>query len=131
MIPDGYRRLGKGARCEIWTNEDTYAILAKAPPKNIQKARQILVELAESGRDDLNREQFRDEGRYSGGSAARGDYAVYAVKSYQLRIYGGYVGENDAFFVCEIALIKKKNEASKTVLERVARALGELDERLG
>ena len=131
MIPDGYRKLGEGALCEIWANDGTYAILRKAPPGDIQKVKLILAELSEHGSADLNKEQFRDEGHFSAGKAGAGRYTVYAVKSYQLRIYGGFVGEENAFFVCENALLKKRDKADQAVLKRVARALGELNERLG
>ncbi len=70
----------------------------------------MLKRLAEEGPRFFNIEQFRMEGRYPAARPGVADVAVYALKSYQVRIYGGY---RDGMFLCVEYDRKQKNKQTK------------------
>lgn len=131
MKIEGYRRMGGGPKHEVWAKEQILSQIQTAPVKDRARTKEILKELCENGQQRLNPVKFREEGSHLAGQAGQADVKVYAVKSYQLRIYGGFVGSNDKFFVCEVADIKKSQKADQKLLKRVAKALGELNAKLG
>lgn len=72
---------------------------------------------------------FVSEGRFPSGRPGRGDILVYAVKSWQVRVYGGIVTVNgESVLLCPEAAIKKDQKADQAQLARVAKTLGEYDE---
>lgn len=83
----------------------------------------ILDHLSESGYHDLNDKQFKTEGRFpsNGGKSV----LVYAMKSYQLRIYGVFREGSMRKFICPEGAIKKGNKADQKQLRRVAKKAGE------
>ncbi|WP_413719220.1 hypothetical protein [Silicimonas sp. MF1-12-2] len=80
-------------------------------------------ELSEVGFRDLNEKQFKTEGRFPSGNGA--NILIYAAKSYQLRIYGGFTSGTPRKFVCPEGAIKKDNKADQKQLKRVAKKVGE------
>jgi hypothetical protein len=86
-----------------------------------------MEELADNGPRDLIASQFPSEGRHPSGAKGGASLQVSAVKSHQLRIYGGFVDLPPRAFVCPEAAIKKQNKADQGQLKRVAKKLGALD----
>ena len=77
-----------------------------------------------------NNTLFVREGKFPSGRAGMADVAVYAVKSFQVRVYGGIIRiKGQSIFLCPEAVIKKKDRADQAQLERVAKVLGEHHER--
>lgn len=97
--------------------------------KHVRKIGQILARIRDYGPSSLgNPEQFKREGRFPSGKASVGDIPVYAVKAFKLRVYGGMLkGAGEPTFVCIEAKKKTRNKADRKVLERVAKALGEMN----
>ena len=92
--------------------------------QHVKRIGRILDRLREFGKDRLNNtQQFRMEGRYGGHRSA-----VYAVKAYQLRVYGGFLKLGGVpTFVCIEAAEKKRDKPDKSQLTRVAKKIGEID----
>lgn len=78
--------------------------------------------LSESGPEDLHAKQFKSEARHKGADGK--DVMVYAIKAYQLRIYGGWLRTHPLQFQCPEATIKKDQKADQVQLKRVAKKLG-------
>jgi hypothetical protein len=83
----------------------------------------ILDQLSENGFQDLNEKQFKTEARFPSGGGKK--ILVYAAKSYQLRLYGGFQEGSPRKFVCPEGAIKKNNKADQNQLKRVAEKVGE------
>lgn len=99
---------------------------------HVKKAKGILTKLKRFGLDHVRGSyQFKREGRFPSGKKSGGDQAVDEVKSDQVRVYGGAVSFRGmtAFYFVE-ATAKKDNKADQDQLKRVAKALGEISERL-
>lgn len=99
-----------------------------APASDRARAERIMQHLADEGPDDLNNQQFKLEGRYPAKKKGASRIPVYAIKSYQIRLYGGWI-DNGREFRCVECEIKQQKKANKKQLERVAEKLGELDEQ--
>lgn len=101
---------------------------ARSNKRHVHKLQQILTKLAEYGLQHMgNIEQFRHEGKFQSGSTEKEKIAVYAVKAFQLRLYGGFVQRNGkSYFVCVGFAKKKKDRADQDQLKRVSSAIGEL-----
>lgn len=82
----------------------------------------ILNHLSENGPEDLNDEQFKTEGRFPSGGGKTN--LVFAMKSYQLRVYGCFQAGTPRKFVCPEGAIKKDNKADQKQLKRVASKVG-------
>lgn len=68
---------------------------------------------------------FVHEGKFPGGRPGIGELAVYAVKSFQVRVYGGLIRwKNERVFLCPEGVIKKRDRADQEQLKRVAKILG-------
>ena len=126
---DGYESIYDGECCRILGSDAVRShwveySAQRAGKKSVMKVGMILRKLADFGPQLLrNKEQFRHEGAFSYG---RGQVAVYAVKDFQLRVYGGFVHvEGKSTFLCVESVAKKSDKASKDLLARVGRALGE------
>ena len=77
-----------------------------------------------------NNTLFVREGKFPSGRPGIADIVVYAVKSHQLRVYGGIVRvNNESVFLFPEGAVKKRDLADRAQLERVARLLGEHHER--
>lgn len=120
----------KGDACAVRLSSEVLGKLeehkkrSKAAAKDVMKVGAILEQLSIRGvRGMNNREQFRHEGKFTVGKAGSADCAVYAIKSFNLRIYGGFV--DGTFHAVEMD-VKKKDKADPAVLQRAARKLGEL-----
>lgn len=104
---------------------------AGANRKDVKKVAATLDNIRRNGLQGMsNNTLFVREGKFSSGRAGMADVAVYAVKSFQLRVYGGIIRiKGQSIFLCPEAAIKKKDRADQAQLERVAKVLGEHHER--
>jgi hypothetical protein len=138
-VIDGYAKVHDGDGCLILGSQQVAEFLrnyrkkGRRESKAVDKVGLILKRIAEYGFDDMkNKEQFRHEGKFAGGGRRGGEFAVFAVKSDQLRIYGG-LGKGLAgkpTFVCVEAVAKQKDKADQSLLARVARTLGEIHDHV-
>lgn len=129
-MAEGYFDLDEDeGACRILISPEVDQFLRSAPSndrRHARKALQILKRLKTHGQEAINNtEQFKLEGRYPTGRGQPKQQAVWVVKAYQIRIYGGFgtQGTTPVFF-CVEATKKKKDKADKRQLERVARAVG-------
>ncbi len=129
---EGYEELdgSNPAQVRVFASPETNRFLEdcdRNSRQHVTKILRILGWLRDRGRNQLqNTEQFRFEGRYRYGGR---DIAVFAVKAYQLRVYGGFVDfDNGQAFVCIDGIKKKKNKPNPNVLKRVAKKLGEIND---
>jgi hypothetical protein len=97
--------------------------------RHVVKIYQILKRLKDNGQRAVNNtEQFVREGSFPSGIAGGSDEVVYAVKAFQLRVYGGFRRlKGKSIFFCIEAAKKKKDKADREQLKRVARKLGRID----
>jgi hypothetical protein len=123
-VSGSYQKAAEVAYCEVWLHKNVAKVLRHAPAKDRARVGAILGRLAENGPDDLHEEQFKFEERFKVGHER---VPVYAVKSYQLRVLGGWNDGPPRKFVCPEAAIKQRDEADRDQLERVARKVGEYD----
>jgi mRNA-degrading endonuclease RelE of RelBE toxin-antitoxin system len=114
-----YNQFAKGAHCEVWMHVKALKEYKSAPAKDRARIERILDHLSEQGPDMLNQEQFKQEMRHQ-------NVVVFAAKSYQLRVYGGWKNGDPRLFLCPEIAIKKDNKADKDQLKRVAIKVGEI-----
>lgn len=91
---------------------------------HVLRVGEILRRLAEDGQQATSSKQhFRMEERFP---VTGKDVAVFAVKAYQLRVYGGFatVGGRSCF-VCVKAVRKRDTKADRSLLKRSAVVLRE------
>ena len=119
---DGFGKFAAGAHCEVWMHTKALKEYKNSPANDRARIERILDHLSEQGPDLLNEEQFKAEGRYNSDA---GKVMVYAAKSYQLRVYGGWLDGPPRVFLCPEVAIKKTNKADQEQLKRVARKVGE------
>lgn len=129
---EGYEQVCDGVACLVLGSRDVKSGLeglAAHKGKDVRKVGQILKRIADFGTHHLqNKEQLRLEGRFPNGKKDGGRVAVWAVKSHQVRVYGGTVNiKGRAVFLCVEHAQKKTDKADQKQLERVARVLGEFD----
>ena len=122
FVSDGYCKVANGAYCEVWLHNSVVKEIKHAPAKDRAKAGEIIERLSEDGYADFPETAFKFEGRFKAGHKK---IAVHAVKAWQIRILGGWCEGNPRRFVCPEAAIKKRNEADRRQLERVAEKVGE------
>lgn len=122
---EGYTRMAAGAYCEVHIADKALKEYRKAPPKDRARVESIIGELAANGPDDLVDTQLKFEGRFPIGGKRGTKLAVWVVKSYQLRVYGGYWNKHPLVFLCPEVAIKKTNKADQELLRRVAKKVGE------
>lgn len=120
-MAEDYSKVAKGSYCEVWLHKDAIKVLKKAPAKDRARVGEILNHLSERGEEDLHELQFKREGRFKAGHK---QVAVYAVKSYQLRLIGGWSEQGPRRLICPEAAIKKQNKADQDQLNRVATKVG-------
>ncbi len=127
---------------EQFTSGDAYVVLVKSDvgdflkdyekskPKDVRKTLQILKKLANFGLPYMtDSTSFVREDSFASGNKNRRKMVVYAVKSFQLRVYGGFAKlEGKQCFLCLEAAKKQKDKADRAQLERVAKALGAWDD---
>lgn len=100
--------------------------------KHVMKAKATLKSLKRHGLDRVKGTlQFKREGKFPSGRRRGGEQVVYEAKSDQVRVYGGpiTVGGKTAFYFIE-AVTKKENKADQKLLQRVAKALGAINDEL-
>lgn len=87
----------------------------------------ILRKVHEWGINGVNNtEQLRNEGKYPLGIPGKGKITVYAVKAYQLRLYGGVWNENGrSALVIVDGAVKKKDRTERSFFEAIAKKVGE------
>jgi len=138
MQIEGYIPLGERHETDelhMWLSQKVVDFLNAerrgANRKHVDKAVLILANLRRNGLKDLNNNtMFVTEGRFLSGRSGLADMAVYAAKSYQLRVYGGIVRiSGQSVFLCPDGTVKKQNKADRAQLERVAKILGDYHER--
>ncbi len=128
---DGYHKLDTGNHCEIWAEPTIPRSLRNAEESDIARVQTILKHIMCNGHEGLPENGFELEGRFPSGVAGIQKQAVYVVKAYNVRVYGGYVGNKPRRFVCVEGAIKKQNKADLKQLKRVAKALGVLNDEYG
>jgi hypothetical protein len=104
---------------------------AGANRKDVRKVATTLENIRRNGLQGMsNNTLFVREGKFPSGRPGLADVAVYAVKSFQVRVYGGIIRIKGAsVFLCPDGAVKKKDLADRAQLERVAKVLGEYHER--
>lgn len=104
---------------------------AGANRKDVKKVAATLENIRRNGLQGMsNNTLFVREGKFPSGRAGMADVAVYAVKSFQLRVYGGIIRiGGQSVFLCPEHAVKKRDLADRAQLERVAKVLGEHHER--
>ncbi len=104
---------------------------AGANRKDVKKVAATLESIRRNGLQGMNNNTlFVREGKFPSGRPGVADVAVYAVKSFQLRVYGGIIRiKGQSVFLCPEAVKKQKDRADQAQLERVAKILGEHHER--
>lgn len=117
--------IAKGSHCAVRMTKEVADALEDAPAKDRGRCKAMMNRLAEHGPNGFNKEQFRMEDRISEGGRRGRSFAIYAFKSYQVRIYGGWVNGD---FVCVEYELKKKNKADRKKFGSAASKLGELME---
>ncbi|MBL3608232.1 hypothetical protein [Rhodovulum sulfidophilum] len=125
-LRDGYERVATGGFCEVWFSGDTLSVYQQAPPKDRARIDRIIDNLSERGPTGLNDQMFKSEGKFSNGQAGGSKTAVYALKSYQLRVYAFWGSGKKGQLICPEACIKKQNKADNKQLQRVAKESGKL-----
>ncbi|WP_299303692.1 hypothetical protein [uncultured Litoreibacter sp.] len=126
MIP-GYEIVVEGKYCVVLMSKKAKKTFLISPDAARARALRIMEELADNGPKDLIASQFPSEGRHPSGGENGANVLVSAVKSHQLRVYGGFVDLPPRAFVCLETAIKKQNKADQGQLQRVAKKLGALD----
>ena len=121
-LRDGYVKIADGAHCQVWMHAKALEEFKSAPGNDRARAEKFIDHLSEHGPDLLNDKQFKQEGRYPSES---GKTVVCAVKSYQLRVYGGWLDGPPRIFLCPEVAIKKADKADQKQLKRVASKVGE------
>jgi hypothetical protein len=124
-LKDGYIKVAEGAYCEIWMSNDALKVYRTAPPHDRARAEGIMETLCSEGPNDLTIKQFNSEGRHPNGRLDGKKTAVFAIKSHQLRVYGGFVTGPPLVFECPEASIKKQRTANQAQLKRVAKKIGD------
>ena len=127
---DGFERRHSGGSCSVWFSDQALKQLtrAKFDAKDIRRADNILKKVSD-GEEDLPPQQWKHEGWFRSGKPNVAKVAVYAVKAYQLRIYGGFISDNKGRkFLCIEVAKKKEDRADANQLDRVASKLGEYHE---
>ncbi|WP_141402124.1 hypothetical protein [Rhizobium subbaraonis] len=85
---------------------------------------QWMKRFADDGHEFLDETKLKHEGRHSTGDKSGTKVAVWAFKAWQLRIYGGLVGEKT--FICtEIDDSKKRDAADQSLFGAAARKLSD------
>ena len=121
-MSDDYDLVAEGKFCEVWLHKSAVKEVRRAPVNDRAKVTRILEHLCEVGDEDFPDTQFKFEARIDVGHKK---VAVYVVKAFQLRIMGGWCEGTPRRFVCPEAVIKKRNQADRSQLERVAKKVGE------
>ena len=115
-------KIAEWAHCEVWFHSKALEEFLSAPDNDRARAERIINHISEQGPELLNDKQFKQEGRYI---SETGKVVVCAVKSYQLRIYGGWLNGPTRVFLCPEATIKKTMKADSKQLKRIASKVGE------
>jgi len=138
MAIKGFEQFGKSEVCIVLVSDSVVKFLSKQKSnanrkKNTVKVGLTLNKLNERGLQGVNNtEQFVHEGKFPSGRPNNHKQSVYAVKSGQIRIYGGLVGAGDRqYFLCVEGAIKQQNRADQNQLRRVAKYLGDCYDKLG
>ena len=121
-----------GSHRSVWFANQATKQLGKLnfDANDIRRAHNILERIANGEETVLPPQHWKQEGRYSSGKPKIPKIAVYAVKAFNLRIYGGFIGSgSQAKFLCVEVAKKKNDKADRDQLERVAKRLGEYHER--
>ena len=138
MKIEGYRLLNEIDGTDafpVFISDDVHGLLTKEGRTNNRKhVRKVAATLTNIQRNGLNGVSnttlFVREGKFPSGLPGMSDIAVYAAKSWQLRIYGGLIKVRGVrVFLCPEGAIKKQDRADQAQLQRVAKVLGGWNER--
>lgn len=132
-VVHGFTELEAGEEHVVLVADDVGVFLSsysRSKPEHVRRALQILRKLASYGLNHMrDTTSFVREGSFSTGRKDGGKAVVYAVKAFQLRIYGGFVTKgNQSCFLAVEAAQKKRDKADRAQLERVAKLLGANDD---
>lgn len=118
-------RVCEGNHCGVWLLRRVAKTFRALDAKRRARLMELLRILSQDGDKYLSPEKFRFEKRCHVGGAAGRDVAVYAVKGWQVRLYGSFVkvGGQNAFVCSELDASKKQDAADQGMLERAARKL--------
>lgn len=135
---DGYKQHGERHETDelhMLLAEEVREFLRKeAAGGNRQHVKKVSATLDNIRRNGLqgmsNNTLFVREDKFPSGQPGMADIAVYAAKSHQVRVYGGIIRiKGQSVFLCPEGAIKKTNKADRPQLERVAKVLGNYNER--
>lgn len=138
MDIDGYLRHGTRKdddELHVFISRDVEKFLKSeqkgANRKHVMKIHATLGSIRRFGFQGLeDATLFKSEGRYKSGQPGMADIAVYALKAWQIRVYGGIITRTGcSVFMLPEATIKKVNKADMDQLSRVAKKLGEYNGR--
>lgn len=110
-----------GKRYKIAMERHVAKQFKKADIKEQARCLKWMKFFADDGFDFLDNEKLKSEGRFATGNKAGTRVTVWAFKAWQLRVYGGLVG--DIFVATGIDTSKKQNAADRSALEGAARRL--------
>lgn len=112
-----------GKRFRVLMTKNVQRSLKKADTAQLARCQRWMKKFCDDGFDFLTPEQLKHEGKFSVGDKKGTHAAIYAFKSWQLRVYGAVIG--DCFVATEVDVAKKQNEADRDKLEAAARKLAE------
>lgn len=118
-------RVCGGDHCDVWLLKRVAKAFRVLDAKKRARLSELMGILAQDGHQYLPPEKFRFEERFRVGGSAGRDVAVYAIKGWQVRLYGSFVVVNgrNAFVGSEMDSSKKQDNADRATLERAARNL--------
>lgn len=138
MRIDGYRPHGERHETDAFymlLSDEVIRFLARevrgANARHVRKVGHTLEAVRRNGLAGVsNSTLFVREEKFPSGQPGMSDIAVYAAKSWQLRVYGKLIRINgDSVFMCPEGTIKRTNRADQDQLARVAKVLGKYNDR--
>lgn len=125
MAVDGSEPFRKGSFCTLYVSARARKEMRKAQAQHLRRCTRVMERFVDEGPESLTDEMFKFEERFNVGVAGN-SIAVYAFKSFNLRVYGCYDVHTKTAFYCTHAAIKKRDGADRDLMEAVAREVWEL-----
>lgn len=80
------------------------------------------------GGENIPPERFVFEGRFGLGVKSGKDVAIYAIKGWQFRVYGGFISAKGIrYFIGVLGVEKKKQKADPEVLKRAGKLMSDFE----
>lgn len=118
-----FKMVADGKFCEIWMSPKALKVFRKGAAEDRSRMGTIFGNLSEKGTYGMNDTQFKSEGRFLNAEGKM--EMVYAVKAYQLRVYGCWRGTDPKRLICPEVAIKKTKKADRALLARAAKNVGD------